>query len=65
VSGLLSVKLISGGTVVAQANFDGESELVPAAFSVRPESNSWYSLVIEDQNGQHAYTNPIWVTVTR
>jgi hypothetical protein len=65
VSGLLSVKLISGGTVVAAANFDGESELMPVAFSVRPESNSWYSLVIEDQNGQHAYTNPVWVTVTQ
>jgi hypothetical protein len=65
VSGLRSVKLISGGTVVGEAAFDGESELVPAAFSVRPESNSWYSLVIEDQNGQHAYTNPVWVTVTQ
>ncbi len=65
VSGLRSVTLISGGTVVAAADFDGESELMPAAFSVRPESNSWYSLVIEDQNGQHAYTNPVWVTVTQ
>jgi hypothetical protein len=65
VSGLRSVKLISGGTVVAEASFDGESELLPAAFSVKPGSDSWYSLVIEDQNGQHAYTNPVWVTVTQ
>jgi len=65
VSGLQSVKLISGGTVVAEAEYSGERELVKTEFAVRPEANGWYSLVIEDQNGQHAYTNPVWVTVTQ
>jgi hypothetical protein len=64
VSGLQSVKLISGGTVIAEAEFEGERELLPTEFSVRPEASSWYSLIVEDKNGQHAYTNPIWVTVT-
>jgi hypothetical protein len=65
VSGLRSVQLISGGTVVREAMFDGEISLTATEFAVRPEMNSWYSLVIEDQDGQHAYSNPIWVTVTQ
>ncbi len=65
VSGLRSVKLISGGTLVAEATFAGESNLVPTEFSVRPEVDSWYSLMIEDNNGQYAYTNPVWVTVAQ
>lgn len=64
VSGLSSVRLISEGTVVAEAKFDGENEPVPVAFQVRPEVSTWYSLVIVDQNDRAAYTNPIWVTVT-
>jgi len=64
VSGLQSAKLISGGTVIAEAEFAGERELLPTEFFVRPEGNSWYSLIVEDKNGQHAYTNPVWVTVT-
>jgi hypothetical protein len=64
VSGLSSVRLVSEGTVVAEAKFDGENEQVPVAFQVRPEASTWYSLVIVDQNDRAAYTNPIWVTVT-
>lgn len=65
VSGLKSASLISGGTVVAVAGFGGETELVASEFSVRPETNGWFSLLVEDQNGSFAYTNPIWVTVTQ
>ena len=65
VSGLRSVQLISGGTMVREGKFDGVTDLTATEFAVRPETNSWYSLVIEDQGGQHAYSNPIWVTVTQ
>lgn len=64
VSGLQSVKLISAGTVVAAAKFDGDSDLVSTQFSVRPEIDSWFSLVVEDMSGKFAYTNPVWVSVT-
>jgi hypothetical protein len=32
---------------------------------VSPESASWFSLIIEDKDGKFAYTNPVWVSVTR
>jgi hypothetical protein len=34
-------------------------------FTVRPSVDTWYSLVTEDMNGRIAYTNPVWVTVTK
>jgi len=32
---------------------------------VRPEADTWYSLVVEDMNGKFAYTNPVWVIVAK
>lgn len=64
VTGLVSVKLVSNGVVVALAEFAGTPAAIPVEFSVRPESDGWYSLVIEDTAGEFAYTNPIWVSVT-
>jgi len=64
VSGLQSVQLIERGNAVDAQLFDGISGLVTVEFSVSPEANSWYSLVIEDANGKFAYTNPVWVMVS-
>lgn len=64
VTGLVAVKLVSNGVVVALAEFAGTPAAIPVEFSVRPESDGWYSLVIEDTDGKFAYTNPIWVSVT-
>jgi hypothetical protein len=63
VAGLQLVQLVSNGTVVAQADFDGGTDAVPVEFLVRPESNCWYSLVIKDAAGRFAYTNPVWITI--
>jgi hypothetical protein len=63
VSGLSSVQLIERGDVIETLLLDGESEPVQVDFLVRPEANTWYSLVVEDQNGKFAYTNPVWVVV--
>ncbi len=64
VSGLRSVQLIERGNAVDAQLFDGISSLVTVEFSVSPEANTWYSLVIEDANGKFAYTNPVWVMVS-
>ncbi len=64
VSGLRSVSLIEQGNEAAATAFEGSQELVPIEFRVRPESDTWYSLVIEDVRGRFAYTNPIWIDVT-
>ena len=64
VMGLKSVILIEHGKEIDARAFDGVDTVVAVEFSVSPESNSWYSLVIEDNDGKFAYTNPVWVTVT-
>ncbi len=61
VSGLRTVQLIEGGEEFASRAFDGETDFVRVSFSVKPDSKTWYSLVIEDEHGKFAYTNPIWV----
>ena len=65
VSGLQSVRLIERGSEVDAVLFDASKELIPVEFSVSLESSTWYSLVVEDANGRFAYTNPVWVTVTK
>ena len=64
VFGLRSVQLIERGNAVDAHKFDGISSPVTVEFSVSPEANTWYSLVIEDVNGKFAYTNPVWVMVS-
>lgn len=64
VTGLQLVQLVSAGIVIAEATFSGESGKMPVSFEARPESSTWYSLIVKDLQGKSAYTNPIWVTVT-
>ncbi|NQV85765.1 MAG: CehA/McbA family metallohydrolase [Woeseiaceae bacterium] len=63
VSGLRSVTLIERGNAVGQQSFDGANTAIAVEFTVSPEANTWYSLVVEDMNGQFAYTNPVWVAL--
>lgn len=65
VSGLRSVQLIERGSAIEVLALDGESEAVQVDFAVRPEADTWYSLVVEDMNGKFAYTNPVWVIVAK
>ena len=65
VSGLRSVRLVERGSEIEALSFDGVSQAVPVEFSVSPEADTWYSLVIEDANGKFAYTNPLWVMIAK
>jgi hypothetical protein len=65
VSGLRSVQLVERGSEIEALSFDGVSQAVPVEFSVSPEADTWYSLVIEDANGKFAYTNPVWVMIAK
>ena len=62
-SGLRSVQLIECGREVEALDVDGVGLPTQVDFSVSPEADSWYSLVVEDMNGKFAYTNPVWVMV--
>jgi len=63
VTGLKSVKLIERGHEVGNQEMAGEAIPVAVNFSVIPETDTWYSLVVEDIDGKIAYTNPVWVKV--
>jgi hypothetical protein len=64
VTGLKSVKLIERGQEIGDQVMAGESDPVAVHFTVNPESDTWYSLVVEDIDGKIAYTNPVWVNVS-
>jgi len=63
VSGLRSAQIVAGGEVVTQGVFRGETSPTNASWNVVPEADTWYSIIVEDNNGNLAYSNPIWVTV--
>jgi hypothetical protein len=63
VTGLKSVQLIERGNVTDTQEMAGERDPVQVEFRVNPESDTWYSLVVEDKNGKIAYTNPVWVSI--
>jgi len=60
-AGLRSVQLIEAGSPVDIRAFDGSTDLEPVGFSVRPSADTWYSVVVEDQDGRFAWSNPVWV----
>jgi hypothetical protein len=62
VTGLARVTLIERGEPAAVREFDGETALTPLSFTVRPVTDTWFALVVEDTAGNAAYTNPVWVT---
>jgi hypothetical protein len=64
VTGLQSVTLIERGHEIADKAFAGEGDSFDVSFTVNPESDTWYSLVVEDIDGKIAYTNPVWVNVS-
>ncbi len=64
VSGLRSVRLIERSTEIQSRSFEQIDAPVAVEFSVIPEADTWYSLVIEDEQGKFAFTNPVWVTVS-
>lgn len=62
VSGLSSVTLIERGTEVEHRSLTGSGPVV-VEFFVMPEADTWYGLVVEDDRGRIAATNPVWVSV--
>jgi hypothetical protein len=58
------VQLIERGNAIDEQEMAGEAGPVQVEFTVKPESDTWYSLVVEDIDGKIAYTNPVWVSLT-
>ena len=64
VAGLKKAELIGDGATRQSRTFPGAPLQARADFTVTAERPGWYALVVEDEAGRKAYTNPIWVALT-
>ena len=63
VAGIKQAKLIGSGTVLKTESFPGAARQVHADFPLTTERRTWYALIVEDNQGHKAYTDPVWVDV--
>jgi hypothetical protein len=61
VAGLASAELIGNGARLESRSFAGAPREARADFQLSTAHPAWYALVVEDQAGRKAYTDPIWV----
>jgi hypothetical protein len=63
VAGLRKAELISGGTLRDTRKFAGAPLQAHVSFALRAEQPGWYQLIVEDEGGRPAYTDPVWLAV--
>jgi hypothetical protein len=62
VAGLKQAQLVSEGATQDTRTFSDAPRETHVDFVVRPPARtSWYALIVEDQRGHTAYTNPVWI----
>jgi hypothetical protein len=61
---LTEIQLISEGRTARHISLDGTEQFRQICFSMQPEHDTWYALVVSDKRGNRAFTNPLWVKVT-
>jgi hypothetical protein len=62
VAGLKQVELVRQGAVQTVRALPGAPRQTHVDFALLAHAPDWYALVVEDQRGRKAYTDPIWVT---
>ena len=62
VAGLKQAQLLSDGAVREARSFADAPLEAHVNFTLHIERPAWYALVVEDQHGRKAYTDPIWVS---
>ncbi|MFT5426418.1 MAG: hypothetical protein ACI9ZT_001359 [Gammaproteobacteria bacterium] len=65
VNGLKSVKLLEHGLTIEEKVFNNIDKLTTISFSVKLTKDTWYSIVVEDAKSAKAFSNPIWIELTR
>lgn len=65
VAGLKNIQLIAGGAVLESRDLRDYQREAHVEFVVRPDRSSWYAWVVEDSQGQRAYTDPVWIDMPR
>ena len=63
IAGLKRIELIGGGVVVESEDIQSFHSEAHLKFALAPDRSTWYALVVEDVEGQKAYTDPVWVDV--
>jgi hypothetical protein len=61
VAGLKQVELIAAGTVIKTTSYGPGTQQVHVDFPLGTARSTWYSLIVEDNRGSKAYSDPIWV----
>jgi Carboxypeptidase regulatory-like domain len=61
VAGLKEVQLIGDGTIRETRTLAADQQTIHVDFKLTGARAGWYSLLVEDQAGRKAYTNPIWI----
>jgi hypothetical protein len=61
VAGMKRAQLIGNGALLKTESFPGASLRVHVDFPLTTQSRAWYALIVEDNEGHKAYTDPIWV----
>jgi hypothetical protein len=61
VAGLKSIQLIGGGAVTDSRELPDSPREAHLEFALDPARCHWYAFIVEDVDGQRAYTDPLWV----
>jgi hypothetical protein len=61
VDGLKQAELIGGGVVLKTETFPNAPREVHVDFPLSTQRATWFALIVEDNQGRKAYTDPIWV----
>ncbi|MFW5970678.1 MAG: CehA/McbA family metallohydrolase [Desulfovermiculus sp.] len=64
VHGLKEVQLINNAEIAERLELDKSEKKRQVRFSVHPEQDCWYSLVVVDAKGNRALSNPVWIKTT-
>jgi hypothetical protein len=63
VAGVKQIELIGAGAVQRTESFPAASQQVHVEFPLSTPRHTWYAVIVEDNQGHKAYTDPIWVDV--
>ncbi len=61
VAGVKQAELIGRGKAAGRSPSPARRGQVRAEFTLTTDRSTWYSLIVEDDRGHKAYTDPIWV----
>jgi hypothetical protein len=61
VAGVKQVELIGAGKVLKTESYHPGTQETHVDFALSTEHSTWYSLIVEDNGGHKAYSDPIWV----